>query len=60
MYKILQDIAISSQCKQKYILSIPTLSSYTNNAKVGEGRSASTQPSKGSAAHCSDLYLQWM
>ena len=48
----------NSQCKQKSILSITTVSSYTNNVTIGEGRSASTQPSKGSASHCSDIYLQ--
>ena len=57
-YKILQDIGISPQCKQKSISSIHTLSSITDHVTKEEGRTAAGLTPKGIAASYSDLYLQ--
>ena len=53
-YKILQDIGISPQCKQKSISSIHTLSSITDHVTKEEGRTASGLTPKGIAAYYSD------
>jgi len=57
-YKILQDIGILPQCKQKSISSIHTISSITDHVTKEEGRTASGLTPKGIAAYYSDLYLQ--